>query len=61
MAIKNKIEQAVRSGGYATKSEFFRDLFRLWQDEQLERNVTISRQQILRGRGKLLKSLKDLR
>lgn len=59
--LKNEVEAAVKQGGYATKSEFMRDLLRLWKEEQLLQELRKSQQQIARGKGKVLRSLKDLR
>lgn len=54
------VENAVNSGQYATKSEFFRDLIRLWSEEQLLRSVAQSKKQFAQGKGRRLRSLKDL-
>ncbi|OGE80537.1 MAG: hypothetical protein A2660_00970 [Candidatus Doudnabacteria bacterium RIFCSPHIGHO2_01_FULL_45_18] len=59
--LKSEVESAVKKGGYATKSEFMRDLLRLWKEEQLLQELRGSQQEIVRGKGKILKSLKDLR
>lgn len=59
--VKAKVEIAVKQGGYATTSEFFRHLRRLWQENQVLEELTKSRKQIVRKRGKVLTSLKDLR
>jgi len=52
------VEKTVATGEYASKSEFFRHLLRLWivKDELAE-----SRKELKRGRGKILTSLSDLR
>lgn len=55
------VDTHVKSGEYATKSEFFRHLLRLWSEGQLLENLNESRQELITGRGKILKSLKDLR
>ena len=55
------IETEVASGNYATKSEFIRGLIRDWQESKLAKELEESRNEIKTGRGKLLKSLKDLR
>lgn len=59
--VKKDVEGAVRDGGYATKSEFFRDAFRAWKERQVLIELEKSRQDILLGKGKVLRSLKDLR
>ena len=55
------VDQCVSSGQYATKSEFFRDLLRMWSEGRLLQELNESRQELMNGRGKILKSLKDLR
>lgn len=59
--LKKEVDKAVESGQYATKSEFFRDLLRLWKEEQMLQELRESQKEIARGRGKILRSLKDLR
>lgn len=49
--------KSVENGGYSSKSEFFRHLLRLWiVGEELEQ----SRNELEKGEGKLLKSLRSL-
>ena len=55
------VERAVATGQYATKSEFFRTLIRNWSEQQLANELNQSRLEMKSGKGKLLKSLKDLR
>ncbi len=55
------VERAVATGQYATKSEFFRTLIRNWSEQQLANELNQSRIEMKSGKGKLLKSLKDLR
>jgi Arc/MetJ-type ribon-helix-helix transcriptional regulator len=55
------IEQAVASGSYSTKSEFFRSLVRDWSEKRLAIELKESREEMKSGKGKLLKSLRDLR
>lgn len=55
------IEEAVVQGRYASKSEFFRDLLRAWMEGRLLNSLEKSRNEIKSGKGKLLKSLADLR
>ncbi|MBI4054366.1 MAG: ribbon-helix-helix protein, CopG family [Candidatus Doudnabacteria bacterium] len=59
--LKEEVEAAVKSQGYATKSEFFRDLLRSWKEDKLAQELQGSRRAIKSKKGKLLKSLKDLR
>lgn len=51
----------VVDGHYASTSEFFRNLLRLWLDGKLAEELEESRVELRRGRGKVLRSLKDLR
>lgn len=55
------VEHAVATGEYATKSEFFRTLIRNWSEQKLAEEFHQSRDELKLGKGKLLKSLKDLR
>ena len=55
------VEKTVASGRYASKSEFFRALLRLWLERQLVDNLEKSRKELRTGKGKLLKSLAELR
>lgn len=51
------IKKEVKSGGFASVSEFMRHLIRLQLADQFKRD----HQAFLAGKGKKLKSLKDLR
>lgn len=55
------IEKELTKGHYASKSEFFRNLIRLWLEGKLLDNLEDSRQELKAGKGKILKSLSDLR
>lgn len=55
------VKKAVKAGDYISTSEFFRTLLRDWQSNQLLRDLNKSRKEIKAGKGKILKSLKDLR
>jgi putative addiction module CopG family antidote len=55
------VETTVDSGRYASKSEFFRSLLRSWMETKLKKELDQSRAELESGKGKLLKSLKDLR
>lgn len=59
--LNKEVEAAVKGGHYASKSEFFRDLIRLWREEQLLRELREGQREIAAGKGKILRSLKDLR
>lgn len=55
------VEEMVKKGKYVTKSEFFRDLLRMWMEGKILRELAESRKELSLGKGKLLRSLKDLR
>lgn len=55
------VKKAVKEGDYISTSEFFRDLLRDWQEGKLLSELNESREEIKTGRGKTLKSLKELR
>lgn len=55
------VEENVKRGLFSSKSEFFRMLIRLWVEGKLAQEIGESRKEFLDGKGKLLKSLKDLR
>lgn len=57
----NDIKREVKRGKFASTSEFMRHLIRLWNTELLMRTVEKSRAEIATGKGKILRSLKDLR
>ena len=59
--MKSEIEQVVADRGYATTSEFFRELWRAWKKKELVDAVKKSDKEFISGKGKTLKSLKDLR
>lgn len=59
--LNRKVEELMKKGGYATKSEFFRDLLRMWMEGKILRELSESRKELVSGKGKLLRSLKDLR
>lgn len=55
------VKTAVRTGDYASTSEFFRHLLRDWQEGKLLNELNESRMEITAGKGKVLNSLKALR
>jgi len=60
--LNRAIDNLVKKGKYSTKSEFLRSVIRdkVAEDDMLRR-LEISKKEILAGKGKVLKSLKDLR
>ena len=60
--LNNVVEREIKRGKFASKSEFFRDLLRFWMEEEnLLKELGESRRELKAGRGKALRSLKDLR
>ncbi|MDP1709500.1 MAG: ribbon-helix-helix domain-containing protein [Candidatus Komeilibacteria bacterium] len=55
------INKEVKTGKYASKSEFLRVLLRAWMEEKTLLELNQSRSEIKAGQGKMLRSLKDLR
>lgn len=60
-ALNKVVEQAMRKGKFATKSEFFRNLLRMWQEEELLVEIRKSEAEIRAGKGIKLRSFRDLR
>lgn len=59
--LDEQIEKEVKTGKFASKSEFIRSLIRLWQEEKLAKEIAECERDIVAGRYKELKSLKELR
>lgn len=57
----NEVKREVKAGNFASTSEFFRHLWRLWKTEQLAVEIRASERDFAKGKFKVLKSLKDLR
>lgn len=55
-----EIKQEVKRGNYASISEFFRDLVSFWNTHRVAGELEDSRQEFKIGKGKVLKTLKDL-
>jgi len=55
------VEKTVKQGNYASKSEFFRDLLRMWLEGKIGRELAQSREELMSGKGKTLSSLAELR
>lgn len=58
--MSNAVEEYIRKGHFSSKSEFFRMLLRLWMEGKLSQELEESRKELRQGKGKLLRSLKDL-
>lgn len=59
--LNSLIEKELTKGHFASKSEFFRNLVRLWIEGKLADDLEESRKELKTGKGKLLRSLTDLR
>ena len=55
------VEEIIKKEKYATKSEFFRDLLRMRIEGRILRELAESRKELISGKGKILRSLKNLR
>lgn len=55
------VKKAVKEGQFISTSEFFRSLLRDWQAGKLLSELKDSQAEIKAGKGKILRSLKDLR
>ncbi len=58
--LKKQINKVVKEENYSSVSEFFRDTVRVWEEEKLYQSVLRSEKEIAEGKGKRLRSLKDL-
>ena len=59
--VAREIKKEVKEGGFASTSEFFRNALKSWKRERFFADLEQSRKEIAAGKGKILKSLKDLR
>jgi len=55
-----EVEQGVKQGGFATKSEFIRDLVRSWKEAHFLEELRKMDGDFKKGKGKVLRSLRDL-
>lgn len=55
------VEREVKSGKFASKSEFIRNLLRNWEENKIVEEIKESERDFKEGRFKRLKSLADLR
>ncbi len=55
------VKEEVKNGHFASTSEFFRYLLRLWKEQKLQKDLRDSEEDFSNGKFKVLKSLKDLR
>lgn len=59
--LNSVVDQELALGHYASKSEFFRSLLRSWMEDRAYKELEESRKELKTGKGKVLKSLSDLR
>lgn len=60
-AMAKKIELETKKGDFASKSEFIRSLFRAWEESLFQKELDKRQEEMEKGTGVKLKSLKDLR
>jgi len=58
--LKKEVDMAIKEGKYASTSEFFRVLIRMWKDYRLLSELRESEREFKAGKGKIL-TLKELR
>jgi Arc/MetJ-type ribon-helix-helix transcriptional regulator len=61
VTLADEVKKEVKAGNFASTSEFFRHLWRLWKNERLTGQIRASERDFAKGKFKVLKSLKDLR
>ena len=59
--LANEVRKEVKTGNFASTSEFFRHLWRSWKAEQVAIEIRASERDFAKGKSKVLKSLRDLR
>jgi Arc/MetJ-type ribon-helix-helix transcriptional regulator len=59
--LDEQIEKEVKIGNFVSKSEFVRFLIRFWQDDKLAKEIGEAEKDIVAGRIREIKSLKELR
>ena len=58
---KRNVDNIVKENGFASISEFFRDTVRAWEEDKLIKDMMQSEREFALGKGKRLRSLKDLK
>ncbi len=54
------VNMEIKKGKFASKSEFFRHLLRMWNSQKLAHELKIEQREFKKGNYKILRSLKDL-
>lgn len=57
---KKNVDRMIRDYNYASASEFFRDAIRALEEDKLIKDIMESEKEFAAGKGKKLRSLKDL-
>ncbi len=57
---KKSVDSIIKENNFASVSEFFRDTIRAWKEDKFIKDIIQSEKEFALGRGKRLKSLKDL-
>lgn len=55
-----EVKREIKKGGFASKSEFFRHLLRLWNTQKLVKELKMEQEEFKKGNYKILRSLNDL-
>jgi putative addiction module CopG family antidote len=58
--VKSRVDFLVKTNNYSSVSELFRDALRALEDQQLIESIMESEREFAAGKGKKLRSLKDL-
>jgi len=59
-SLKKRMDNIMKESNYASASELFRDAMRSLEEEILIKNIAESEREFSLGKGKKLRSLKDL-
>ncbi len=60
ISMARDVKKEVKEGGFASTSEFFRHLLRIWKTEKLLHELKESKKEFETGKGKVLHSFADL-
>ena len=60
LVLKKQVEKTVKEENYGSVSEFFRDALRAYEEAKLIKEIEESEREFALGKGKKLRSLKDL-
>ena len=58
--MKSKVDFLVKANNYGSTSELFRDALRAFEDQKLVEDIMESEKEFAMGKGKKLRSLRDL-